>query len=153
MCDFTLSPPPPPILAAILCNAPDQFFSPPPDNYCTVPYLVIVFLSFFLYLFIYFSPVCYYYFFYIIRESLVEFYIFNSLGKNALFRAQYLQYLEIISINPNMVKFKPVSLFSIASSAAEQQIFLCSYKYEETEQKHNDNRRLVTNNRECQPTL
>ena len=51
-------------------------------------YLVIVILSFFPYLFIYFPPVRY--FFYIIRESLVEFYIFNSLGKNALFRAQYL---------------------------------------------------------------
>ena len=51
---------------------------------------------------------------------MVEFYIFNSTGKHALFRAQYIKYLEIVSIDPNTkVKFKPLILFSIASSAAE----------------------------------
>ena len=82
-------------------------------------YLVIVILSFFLYLFIYlFIPPLF--FLFLIRESLVEFYIFNSTGKNALFRTQYIKYLEIVSIDPNTkVKFKPLILFSIASSAAE----------------------------------
>ena len=80
-------------------------------------YLVIVILSFFISLFIYLFPVL---FCFLIRESLVEFYIFNSTGKHALFRAQYIKYLEIVSIDPNTkVKFKPLILFSIASSAAE----------------------------------
>ena len=114
--------PPPPLPPLPLCSKtpfPNSIRNGSRKTTMWLGYLVIVILSFFLSLFIYlFIPPLF--FLFLIRESLVEFYIFNSTGKNALFRTQYIKYLEIVSIDPNTkVKFKPLILFSIASSAAE----------------------------------